>query len=62
MSLRIGAILETTKRVSYTVIRLINRWRKKERAKGAEPGLTMQQTYTHIKNTLPLLKLYSKAM
>ena len=56
-SLRRVAILETTNRVSDTVIRLINRWRKKEVAKGAEPGLTMQQTYTHVKNTLPLLKL-----
>ena len=57
-----GSILEITTRVSDTVIRLINRWRKKEGAKGAKLGLTRQQTYTHAKNTLSLLKLYSKAM
>ena len=61
-SLRRGAILETTNRVSDSVIKLINRWRKKEGAKGAEPGLTMQQTYTHVKYTFPQLKLYSKAL
>ena len=61
-SLRRGSILETTNRVSDTVIKLINRWRKKEGAKGAEPGLTMQQTYAHVNNTLPMLKFYSKAM
>ena len=41
-------VLETTNRVSDTVIKIINRWRKKESAKGAKPGLTMQQTYTHV--------------
>ena len=61
-SLRRGAILETTNRVSDTVITLINRWQKKEGTKGAEPGLTMRQTYTHVKNTFLELKLYSKAM
>ena len=61
-SLRRGAILETTNRVSDTVIKLINRWRKKEGAKGAEPGLTMPQTYTHVRNTFPVLKEYSKAL
>ena len=49
-SLRRGSILETTNRVSDTVIRLIDRWRKKEGAKGTEPGVTRQQTYTHAKN------------
>ena len=62
MLLRRGAILETTNRVSDTVIKIINRWRKKEGAKGVDPGLTMQQTYTHVKYTFPQLKLYSKAL
>ncbi|KAL7523229.1 hypothetical protein ACHAXR_000088 [Thalassiosira sp. AJA248-18] len=61
-SLRRGAVLETTGRVSDLVINLVNRWRKKEGARGSAPGLSMQQTYTQVRDTFPHLKLYSQAL
>jgi hypothetical protein len=59
---RRGATLETSGRVSETVVNLVNRWRKKEAAKGTAPGLTMQQTYTQVRDTVHLLREYSKAL
>ena len=61
-SMRRGAVLETTGRVDDAVVNLMNRWRTKEHARGAEPGLNMRQTYTSIKDAFPQLKLYSKAL
>jgi hypothetical protein len=40
-SMRRRAILAAVDRVSDVIINLMNRWRKKERAKGAAPGLSM---------------------
>ncbi len=46
---RQGAVLETTNGgVATQVIELVNCWRKKEVAKGSEPGLPMQQVYTQV--------------
>ncbi len=48
-SLRRGAVLETTThKVDVQVIELINRWRKKEAARGSEAGLPMRQVYTQV--------------
>ena len=43
-SMRRGPILATVDRASNVIINLMNRWRKKEGAKGAAPGLSMHQT------------------
>ena len=60
---RRGAVLETTNQdVSEKVIELINRWRKKEGAKGAEPGLAMRQVYTQVRSALPIMMVYSQAL
>ena len=61
-SMRRGAILETTGRVDNVIVKLMNRWRKKEGAKGAEPGLCMRQTYTQMRSMVPKLLLYSQAL
>ncbi len=37
--------------VDTKVIKLVNHWRKKEAAKGSEPGLPMHQVYTQVKCT-----------
>jgi hypothetical protein len=60
-SMRRGAILATVDRVSDVITNLMNRWRKKERAKGAAPGLSMHQTYLQMRSMFPMLKKYSQA-
>ena len=58
-----GAVLETTNQdVSEKVIELINRWHKKEAAKGSEAGLTMRKVYTQVRSTLPTMLKFSKAL
>jgi hypothetical protein len=62
-SLRRGAVLETTtNRVDVQVIELINRWRKKEAARGSEAGLPMRQVYTQVRSALPTMKEFSRAL
>ena len=61
-SLRRGAVLETTGRVDDAIVKLINRWRTKESAKGAEPCLSMRQTYTSVKDALRMMLEYSRAL
>ena len=62
-SLRRGAGLETTNhRVDVQVIELINRWRKKEAARGSEAGLPMRQVYTQVRSALPTMKEFSHAL
>ena len=61
-SMRRGAILETTGRVEEVTVKLMNRWRRKEGAKGTDPGLCMRQMYTQIQSMVPQLLLYSKAL
>ena len=60
-SLRRGAVLETFNRVDRDIVTLMNRWRTKEGARGADPGLGMWQTYTQVRSLVPELKLYSQA-
>jgi hypothetical protein len=58
-----GAILETTNnKVDVQVIELINRWCKKETARGSEAGLTMRQVYTQVWSALPTMKEFSRAL
>jgi hypothetical protein len=60
---RRGAVLETTNQdVSEKVIELINRWHKKEAAKGSEAGLNVRQVYTQVRSTLSTMLKYSKAL
>ena len=61
-SLRRGAILETTGRVDIPTIEAINRWRKKESAKGLLPNLCMRQTYTQTRDIVRERLKYSKAL
>ena len=61
-SMHRGVVLETTVQVDEIVIKLMNRWRTKESAKGTTPGLSMQQTYTQVRDVFWRLKLYSKAL
>ena len=46
-------------RVDTVTIELINRWRKREAARGAEAGLPMRQVYTQVSNALDALVRYS---
>ncbi len=60
---RRGAVLETTNQdVPEKVIELINRWHKKEAAKGSEAGLAMRQVYTQVRSTLPTMLRFPKAL
>jgi hypothetical protein len=62
-SLRRGAVLETTNhKVDVQVIKLINRWHKKEAAQGSEAGLPMRQVYTQVWSALPTMKEFSRAL
>jgi hypothetical protein len=61
--LRRGAVLETTNHnVDIKVIKLINRWCKKEAARGLEAGLPMRQVYTQVRSTLPTMKEFSRVL
>jgi hypothetical protein len=62
LSLRRGAILETTGRVDDSIVKSLNRWRTRESARGTEPGLSMRQTYTQMRDLFPQLKEYSLAL
>ena len=62
-SMRRGATLETTGRVSDETIRLYHRWRSVEHSKaGAPAGLSMHQVYLHVRASLPNLMLYGKEL
>ena len=61
-SMRRGAILETVGRVDNFIVKLMNRWRKKEGARGAEAGLCMRQAYTQMRSMVRQMLLYSKAL
>ncbi len=60
---RRGAVLETTNNnVDVKVIELINRWHKKEAARGSEAGLPMRQVYTQVRSTLPTMMEFSRVL
>jgi len=60
---RRGATTEATNRdVDPKTIELINRWRKKEAARGTEPGLPMRQVYTEVSKSLEALLRFSQSL
>jgi hypothetical protein len=53
---RRGATTEATNNgVPQLVIETMGRWRKKEMAKGAQPGMPMRQVYLEVKNAIPTM-------
>ena len=48
-------------KVDETTTELIGRWRRREKARGAEPGLPMRQVYTQVSNALEALIRYSQS-
>ena len=61
-SLRRGSTIEATnKKVPGESIDLMNRWRKRELAQGAEPGLAMRQVYTQTILALESTLRYSQS-
>ena len=61
-SLRRGSTTEATnKKVPGESIDLMNRWRKRELAQGAEPGLAMRQVYTQTILALESTLRYSQS-
>ena len=46
-------------KVDETTPDLVSRWRKREKAKGAESGLSMRQVYTHVSSALEAQVRYS---
>ena len=58
---RRGAVTEATNQgVDKNTIDLMGRWRKKEKARGTEPGLPMRQVYTEVKNSVKGMLLFAK--
>ncbi len=61
-SLRRGATTESeNNNVDTVAIELINRWRKKEAAKGAEAGLSMRQVYTQANRAVVAALRFSQS-
>ena len=62
-SLRRGATTQATNnKVSGTTIQLVNRWRQREAARGAEPGLSMQQVYTDALSAIDRTLCFSQSL
>ena len=60
---RRGAITTATEeKVDVPAMELMGRWRKSERAKGTEVGLTMRQVYTDVRLTVKAMLRFSKAL
>eukprot|EP00956_Cyclotella_meneghiniana_P007531 scaffold10178_cov23-Cyclotella_meneghiniana.AAC.3 len=58
---RRGAITEAVNQgVDQNTIDLMGRWRKKEKARGTEPGLPMRQVYTEVKSSIKGMLLFAK--
>ena len=49
----------TNNKVHPLAIELMNRWRMREKARGAEPGLSMRQVYTQVRDTIDAALEYS---
>ncbi len=62
-SMRRGATTQAhNNKVPTATIELINRWRKRERAKGAEPGLDMRQVYTQALSATETTLEFSRSL
>jgi hypothetical protein len=60
---RSGATTEATNRgVPGPIIELMGRWRKKENARGSEPGLPMRQVYTRVRDSSEGLLMFSGSL
>lgn len=60
---RRGAITEAAnQKIDVHILDLMGRWRKKEAAKGTEPGLPMRQVYTQMRSVFPAMLTFSGAM
>ena len=61
-SLRRGATTEArNNKVDTAAVELVNRWRKKEAARGAEAGLTMRQVYTQVTRAIKTVLRFSQS-
>ena len=61
-SMRRGATTEAANQsIDQHVIDLMGRWRKKEAARGTEPGLPMRQVYTQMKSVYPAMISFSES-
>ena len=63
-SLRTGSTTEATtnKNAPVASIDLVNRWRKREAAKGAAPGLAMREVYTDALAAIETTLRYSQSL
>lgn len=60
---RRGSNTETANQnLDTTAIELNNRWRKRERARGTEPGMSMRAVYTQVENALASYLRYSQVL
>lgn len=60
---RRGAATEATNlQVPADTMHLLGRWRRKEAARGTEPGLPIRQAYTQVSHALPAMLAYTKAL
>jgi hypothetical protein len=60
---RSGATTQAANRgVPGPTVELIGRWRKREAARGSEPGLPMRQVYTRVRNSLDALLIFSRSL
>ena len=48
--------------VDTKVIEFSNRWRKTESARRSKVGLAMRQVYTQVRNTVPVMMEFSRAL
>ena len=62
LSMRRGAILKTVGQIDDFIVNFMNRWRKKEGARGSKASLCMRQAYTQMRSMVLKLLLYSKAL
>ena len=62
-SLRRGSTTQAlNNNVAGPTVDLINRWRKREGARGSEPGLAMRQVYTQVRSSLDTMLRYSQSL
>ena len=62
-SMRRGSTTQATNnKVPAPTIELVNRWRKKEAARGAEAGLAMRQVYTQVLSAVDTTLRYSQSL
>ena len=48
--------------VPSSTVDMIGRWRKRESARGSEPGLPMRQVYTRVRDSIEGLLIFSRSL